>query len=173
LIDPCGKYCVINAPGAPAGDSFVYGINLRDLNESPTAIIKVNEVHQCKLLKKSTINQQDFEKEQLKAAGKQDIFILFTCGESRVNLSNTSAIIDKSNWENYFGPFAGRAFTYANTEPPNANTASMTQLTGISGIGKKYAEKILETRKRKLFDNLDDCHKRTKTPRKVLGNLRF
>ncbi|GBC05314.1 hypothetical protein RclHR1_06170018 [Rhizophagus clarus] len=173
LIDPCGKYCIINAPGAPAGDSFVYGISLRDLNESSTAIIKANEVHQCKLLKKSTINQKDFEKEQLKATGKHDIFILFTCGESQVNLSNYSAVVDKGNWENYFGPFAGRAFTYANTEPPNANTASVTQLSGITGIGKKYAGKILEIRKRKLFDDLDDCYRRTKISRKVLENLRF
>ena len=159
------KYCIINAPNAPAGD-FVCGIctNKDKMDEY------VSEVHQCKLLKKGLVNQKIYMEEHKKAAAGDDVFILYTCGESRVDLPKLSAIVDKDCWNAYFGIFAGRTFMYARMDPPNLNTATTTQLTGIKGIGNEYARTILGKRP---FKDLDDCESRTKIPRTLLEQFQL
>jgi hypothetical protein len=162
-----GNWCIINASGASAADSFVYGIHLRP-DGPESAVIKVNETHQQKLIK-SDITQQVYDAEREKAAKKKDVFILYTSADSEIKLSSMSAIVDKSCWNAYFGPFAGRTFFYK-VECPSANSASYVELTGTDGIGEQFARRIIDKRP---YDNLEDCYQKTKIPRRTLEVLSF
>jgi hypothetical protein len=156
--------CIINGSSAPSGDSFcsVHFAN------SPQLHI---ESHQCKCLKSSSVSQNMFDEEHKKAANKDDIFILYTCGRSNVtNLPSLSAIVDRNCWSSYFGPFAGRAFLLVQNEPFNVNNAKYSELTSVTGIGPKRA-KLLMTRR--PFNSLEDCYNKTKISREILINFRF
>ncbi|KAK3810919.1 MAG: hypothetical protein J3Q66DRAFT_404319 [Benniella sp.] len=62
-----GTHCIINAPSAPFGDSFL-GLSAKSF---------CTEVHQCKLITSSS-DRIDFHAEIGKAASPNDFFILFT-----------------------------------------------------------------------------------------------
>ncbi|GJJ78218.1 hypothetical protein EMPS_10577 [Entomortierella parvispora] len=60
------EHCVINAPSAPYGDSFL-GLDVRGFR---------TEVHQCKLIADG--GRIDYQAEREKAASDKDFFIMFT-----------------------------------------------------------------------------------------------
>ncbi|CAI2187981.1 9216_t:CDS:2, partial [Funneliformis geosporum] len=124
-----GKYCIINGGSAPHGDSFLSLDQSRKNNP--------NEVHQAKKWKTSRINRKLYYDEREKSAGDRDFFILFTTGESdNFDLPENSGIVDKSNWNNYFGPFAGRAYNYAIVGALDINTATTTELMTVYDLGE-------------------------------------
>jgi hypothetical protein len=53
-----------------------------------------------------------YDKERDKAAGSDDIFMLYTKTEVSGDLAlpDSSGLVDNSCWDFYFGPFAGRAY---------------------------------------------------------------
>lgn len=55
-----------------------------------------------------------------------------------------AAIVDPRCWQDYFGPFAGRAFPCL--DRPHINTASRSVLEAVNGIGPGAAEAILQER---------------------------
>ncbi len=66
-----------------------------------------------KLVKSKTRSIKDFEKEWKKAASEKDFFIEFGFHYSFTakDLPNERCgCVDVTNFEDYFGPFAGRAF---------------------------------------------------------------
>ncbi|RIB14549.1 hypothetical protein C2G38_2095584 [Gigaspora rosea] len=157
-----GRHCIINCCSAPAGDSFC-GVRFNSNNYCFT------EIHQCKLVK-SDVKDNMFKMERQKAADKNDYFILFTTGRCTANLTWLSGVVDKDVWDEYFGPFSGRAFRYAINSPPAANRATFSELTGINGIGTIRANMIIQKRP---YNNLDDCYQKTNIPKNLLRNLSF
>ncbi|CAG8698485.1 18761_t:CDS:2, partial [Acaulospora morrowiae] len=155
------KHIIINAPSAKSGDSFcsiqMVGTELPQM-----------ETHKCKLVKQM-ISQERFKDEYEKATSPGDTFILYTSASSKkLELHQPmSAIVSKDNWEEYFGPFAGRCYNYA-MEQPNLNEVTYTQLTGINCIGEARARIIMEERNKRKFSGIDDCERRTKIPRTYL-----
>ncbi len=55
-----------------------------------------------------------------------------------------AALVDPRCWQDYFGPFAGRAFPCL--DRPHLNTASRTVLEAVNGIGPAAAEAIVQER---------------------------
>jgi hypothetical protein len=158
------KHCILNAASAPYGDCF---LSLDSSNAS-------NEVHQYKKYSdKTPLSQQDYMNERQKAASNQDFFLLFTTKECNIELPDNSGIVDKKVWKDYFGPFSGRAFVFADEGPLNINTASRTQLQLIEGIGKAYANTIIEKRKHCVFDSIEIAHEKTQIPEKFLKKFKF
>ena len=70
-----------------------------------------------------------------------------------------TAIIHIDCFEEYFGPFAGRAFAYKFRGPVNVNMASARQLVQCDGIEEATARKIIEKRP---FSGPDDFKKRVR-----------
>lgn len=101
------SYVIRNGVSAPAGDFFLS-------IESPTLGKTVREVEQCKYTEKdkSVAGETSYAQEWEKSAGPDGIFILYTQGTTSqaIDLPNRCGIVDKSCWEEYFGPFAGRAY---------------------------------------------------------------
>jgi len=127
-----------------------------------------NEVQQYKLLNdNSTLNYND---ERNKAASKKDFFILITTKDLDVKLPQNSGIVNKQNWNQYFGPFSGRAFTFAIEGPPNINTAVRAQLQLVSQVNKTRAEKIVEKRP---FKDIQDAKEKTGIPEKILKRFKY
>ncbi|CAG8641889.1 5740_t:CDS:2 [Funneliformis caledonium] len=123
------SHIIINASAAKFGDSFCSICQVSKQLQT--------EAHQYKLLREQSISQKTFEEEYIKATSSGDIFIFYTSAFSQqLELQPMSAIINKRNWKEYFGPFAGRCYNYA-MGPPDINKATFTQLTGIEGIAKK------------------------------------
>jgi hypothetical protein len=162
-------HCIVNRSGAPYGDTFcpVYTENSHKF---------CIESHQCKLVKRSTtINEKLFTEEYEKAAEPgTDVFILFTSATCAFTaLPPKSAVVDRNVWNAYFGAFAGRAFIYAQEDPPDINEACYSVLTAITGIGTKRADVIMEERKKRRFADIEDCFVRTKVPKTTLAKFRF
>jgi DNA uptake protein ComE-like DNA-binding protein len=87
-------------------------------------------------------------KKQIQKKKRKNLFILFTTGESDIEpseLRKKCALVSKENFENYFGPFAGRAFRSFSKEI-DLNKASFIQLTSIKGIGPEKAKSIIKNR---------------------------
>ncbi|KAF9904571.1 hypothetical protein EC991_002560 [Linnemannia zychae] len=158
-----GKHCIINAPSAPFGDSFT-GLDARRF---------CTEVHQCKL----TTNRKeiDFQMERQKAASDKDFFMLFTIADCLdIELPPLSGIVDKSNWELYFGPFAGRAFVFATTGPLDINLATRKDLKRMRGVDDKKADLIIQERSRRRFDSCEDAAQRLRgVGENVLKRFKF
>ncbi|RHZ82069.1 hypothetical protein Glove_114g37 [Diversispora epigaea] len=152
------KHCIINASSSPYGDAFL------SLDRQDTKIS--NEVHQYKLMKKS-ITQEEYIQEREKSASKNDFFILFTTAENcNINLPKNSGIVDGKAFNDYFGPYAGRAYKCAiskfeNTSKLKINIASFKQLCGVYQIGKKRADMIISTRP---FEDIKEANLKTKIP---------
>ena len=155
-------HIIINATSAPAGDAFL------SLDTQPPA----NEIHQYKFYSgHSNIDQEDFENERKKAASKKDFFILFTTQEKPcdINLLANSGIVDRKNWESYFGPFAGRAFVYTKGRP-NINKAGFTALQMVDGVGPVTARKILASRP---YSNIEDAERKTGIKKMFLEKYQY
>jgi hypothetical protein len=71
----------------------------------------VREVGRCKFVKEK-LDEKTYNEERNKSAGPADFFILYTTAETPddIALPDRSGLVDKSSWNSYFGPFAGRAF---------------------------------------------------------------
>ena len=99
------EHIMQNASGAPHGDAVIC------LDSTPP----VNEVHHYKLYSgKKNVREADYGRERQKAASATDFFILFTSQEQSCDfiLPKNSAVVRKTNWHQYYGPFAGRAYVY-------------------------------------------------------------
>ncbi|RIB09770.1 hypothetical protein C2G38_2044035 [Gigaspora rosea] len=68
-----------------------------------------------------------------------------------------SGIIHQNNWKEYLGPFSGRVFIYANVIPSDINTSSRCWLSGIDGIGRKYADIIIKKRPYQSLE-INECY---------------
>ncbi|KAF8956431.1 hypothetical protein BGZ46_002378, partial [Entomortierella lignicola] len=156
------KNIVLNASSAPYGDAFL------SLDSMPT----VNEVHQYKFYTgDSIVNQELYNREREKAAGRDDFFLLITTQNAqRIELPPNSGIVDRSVWSDYFGPFAGRAYIYLDQGLPNINSADYVTLQLVNGIGDARATQILELRP---FSSIDDAARRTGISRKILEGYMF
>ena len=97
--------------------------------------------------------------EREKAASVQDFFLAFTTQKKvpTFKLPDKSGIVDRSNWDNYFGPFAGRAYFYCDETPININTANTTRLQMIPGITYDTATAICQKRP---FSSIEDVQTR-------------
>jgi hypothetical protein len=107
---------ILNGQSASAGDFFLsVQTPARQFTSSSRFRREiVREVGQCKFVKEK-LNQATFNEERNKSAGPADFFMLYTTAETPddIALPDRSGIVDKSSWNTYFGPFAGRAFWYA------------------------------------------------------------
>lgn len=160
-----GHHLILNSEDAPAGDVFCYIAEETSTGQERN----ITEVLQLKKPdRKTSILLNEYLEERSKAAGVNDIFLLLKTGKSQIDISQLparSGIVHQNNWKEYFGPFAGRAFIYANIEPPDINTASRSWLSGIDGIGSKYVEIIIKNRP---YQSLEDCHQKTGISHKIL-----
>ncbi|CAG8444371.1 8373_t:CDS:2 [Funneliformis caledonium] len=151
-------HCIINKTSAPHGDALI-GLDLPDSK---------NEVQQYKLLNDhSTFN---YIVERNKAASKKDFFILITTKDLDIELPQNSGIVNKQNWNQYFGAFSGRAFIFAVEGPPDINNAVRAQLQLVSQVGKKRAEEIMAKRP---FKNIQDAKQKTNIPEKILKRFKY
>jgi len=117
------------------------------------------------------INQKTFDTEYKKAASDKDLFLLFATSSSNVSFRSgdkrLAAIVDRENFRDYFGPFAGRAFISFQF-PPDVNSSPSSVLQTVRGIGSVGAGRIIQERNKKPFTSIEDCIKRTRL-KKVIG----
>jgi len=143
---------VINGATAPAADGFC-GLEV----EGETG---VRELHQNKQIK-DVVDKNYYLKEHTKTAMANDVFIIFTTGNSSItaaDLPKRAGIVSKQNFQDYFGPFAARAFF---TFSVHINKATRSQLELIGGIGENTAKRILNEREKGDFKDRDDFNTRT------------
>ncbi len=148
---------ILNCPGAPSGDSMVV-LKLCDGKIC-------TEAHQSKRLDASSLNTDAVLKERKKAADGTDFFVLFCSGNvtgALDQLPERTAVIDANCFEQYFGPFAGRAFIYKHVGPLDVNAASVFQLQQCVGIARVTAKQIIETRNERQFSDADDFKSRVR-----------
>ena len=177
---------VVNGPGAPAADIFSR-VHLRDPDASveDREGVWVNETFACRHWQKETLSQSDYENEREKAAGSEDVFMMFVTGDSDdVDLESKkkvpahhhhlrNGLVGSKNFSAYFGPFAGRAFRLRE-EPPNINTTPRSVLEAVEGIGPARAKTILQERIcHGPFNDLQDAMVRTHIPEHILNQLTF
>ncbi|EGZ24383.1 hypothetical protein PHYSODRAFT_325506 [Phytophthora sojae] len=116
---------VINGTSAPAGDLFsLVQLIIGDQQQAPC-----NEVLQCKLLQsKRKITAEMYEEEMQKAVDQNvDVFLLITAAEAdSFPLPPRCGLVSKSEFDEYFGLFACRA--YRSFQAPNINFASYHEL---------------------------------------------
>ena len=100
------SHVILNDTSARAGDFF---FSLETLEGRI-----VREVGQCKLLQ-DKFPAKEYDGERTKSAGKDDFFILYTSAEvsGNLDLPDRCGIVDDDCWDEYFGPFAGRAYLAA------------------------------------------------------------
>jgi len=167
IVNLCnGQNFIINGSNAPYADMFCA---LERTKPEPVQLI--NETIQTKHLKTTKISNELFKREEEKAAGKDDTFLLITSGTCQVNidqLKSGSGYVDRTNWHEYFGPFAGRAFIFAK-QPPDINKAPFSWLDMMHGIVPVTANTILAKRKLKEFSSdIEECFQRTKINKTIL-----
>jgi hypothetical protein len=158
---------VVNGPSAPASDAFL-ALELNNNNF-------VKESIQCKNIRKPTTTSM-IKEEIEKSKSTADFFTYMTTGPEQdggVKLDARCAFVNDSRFKDYFGPYAGRAFFMCRKEPPNINSAPRSHLVSVNGISDEKAEIILEKRKDRDFQDLEDCMARTSIPRRVLERFKF
>jgi hypothetical protein len=163
IVPANGSDVILNAPGAPGGDSFC----CRKTSNGDIFL----ETHQYKL-KKAVLSQADYDAEKLKAVSTNSthsLFLLITSSDSKVsNLPSNCGLVDKSRFDDYFGPYAGRALRLY--QDVFVNVASFRSLQSVPRIGRVRAKSIVEHRP---FSDAEDCHARTGIPLSVAMSLRF
>jgi len=154
----------VNAANAPAGDGFC-ALKTEQGNG-------IREIHQYKFTKdKAPLPAALFNQERAKAASEEDFFIMFSLFDDfQGTIPDNSALVCKSNFKNYYGPFAGRAFYMTDNPPPHPNKASRSQLETVHGIGPASATKILANRP---YKSLQECQAKTALSIKVLEQLNW
>ncbi|RUS29163.1 hypothetical protein BC938DRAFT_480973 [Jimgerdemannia flammicorona] len=156
------RHIVINAKSATASDAFL------SLDAQPPT----NENHQYKFFTDANISNDLYNRERNIAASNRDFFIFFTTQKTpdNIKLPPNSGIVDQKNWNDYFGPFAGRAFVYGLMGAPNINTADFTTLQLVDGVGPATARKIMVKRK---FSSIEDAEEKTKLRRVILEQFQY
>jgi hypothetical protein len=155
-----------SAEGNPSGDAF--------------CILKmksgefVNEVHQYKHVK-SPVTSDSFADEYEKAASKDtDFFVYFTTSEASddVQIPFRCALVDKSCWKDYFGPYWARGFYLKVQDPPNINDCSFFHLTSVRGVGDSRGRLI---QRKRPYDGADQAYEvlEKKVPKSVLKRFRY
>ncbi|CAG8509257.1 5556_t:CDS:2 [Funneliformis caledonium] len=86
------------------------------------------------------------------------------------NLPKNTGYVDKSNWVEYFGPYAGRALTYAHVGSLDINNADKRDIELVEGVGPERADIIYNKRK---FIDIDDAYNKTKIPKSILKRFKF
>ena len=162
----CGREeCFLYQPAAssPSGDAFLC---LEDATKG-----FFHEIHQCKCVEE-TISLDVFAQERSKAAGPDDLFIMYCTGKvtADVCMLRNSAFVDATCWEAYYGPFAARAFFIKSVPLPSINTCSEVQLEFVDGVGPAYRERIA---KKRPFTSLEDALAKTRIPAKVLKRFNW
>jgi hypothetical protein len=129
----------------------------------------VHEVHQYKHIS-AVVSQDMLDGEHRKAVGPVDFFLFCTTGESGdgLKLPARTALVDRTRFRAYYGPWGARAFYLGKASAPDVNTASRTELESVLGIGPTRAQLLLESRP---FRDMEDCFARTNIPRVVLSRL--
>jgi len=135
------------------------------------------EIHQYKVNNDLNITHDVYKSERSKAAKDEDFFILFSNYKNTLDehkLPSRSGLVTTQNYKKYYGPFASRAFFMTiQNNLFSINTATQQQLLTIPGIGLERSEMILQERKKKPFNNLEDCLSRTWLPQTLLENFVF
>ncbi|CAG8715913.1 6839_t:CDS:2, partial [Funneliformis mosseae] len=133
-------------------------------------IVDVRKVHQYKKLKK-ILNETNFQKEREKSSSPMDFFLFYTTTKiNYFSLPKNTGYVDKSNWVEYFGPYAGRTLTYAHVGSLDINNADKRDLELVEGVGPERADIIYNKRK---FIDIDDAYNKTKIPKSVLKRFKF
>eukprot|EP01124_Arcella_intermedia_P005550 TRINITY_DN13286_c0_g2_i1.p1 TRINITY_DN13286_c0_g2~~TRINITY_DN13286_c0_g2_i1.p1 ORF type:complete len:174 (+),score=22.84 TRINITY_DN13286_c0_g2_i1:646-1167(+) len=132
---------------------------------------QIRETHQYKYLRDGTLNDTTFASERKKAANPQDLFIMFSVYNETLSLPPLSGLVCQRNYQEYYGPFAGRVFWLTQySQIFSINTAKRSQLEMIPGIGERRATLIIDHRP---FKNLKDCVERTGISPKYLTSFYF
>jgi hypothetical protein len=167
--DPClhtndtiGR-CIQVGPNSPSGDSYLC------LHAEINGWI--HEVHQEKHTDHD-ITYKQFCVERKKSAADIDFFILFSTGKVNQEVLEVprSAFVDASCWNQYYGPFAARAYFVKTKLPPLINDDDAEMLCLVPGVGKAFAAAILEERASHRFKDTEDAEIRL-TKRKGLKNV--
>ena len=166
VIPSNGSNIILNAPGASAADSFC----CRNVSIGGSIL----ELHQYKL-QKAILNQDDFEAERVKAVPTTTsttnpaLFLLITSSSIRepMVLPPNCGLVDRSCYEDFFGPYAARAFIHNKVY---ANIASFQSLVLVPRIGEVRATAIQDHRP---FTGATDCHNRAGIPLDVAESLCF
>jgi hypothetical protein len=78
--------------------------------------------------------------------------------------------VDASCWNQYYGPFAARAYFVKSKLPPLINDDNAGMLCLVPGVGKVFAAAILDERASHRFENAEDAEIRLKK-RKGMKNV--
>jgi len=157
---------ILCAPSNPGGDA-VCALEYEDGTV-------VHEVQQDKAVA-LPVDQNAFDAEFKKSVSPNRDFFVFLCTNtcSVGKIPSRTAIVDQHCWQDYFGPFAARAFFAVSVAPPNANTAPRMHLEAVVGIGKVYASRIIDARARRRWKNAQECWEDSGVPITVLKRLSF
>ncbi len=151
------------ADGSLSGDAFLC---VEDATKG-----SFHKVHQYKCVKVK-ISQEVLEKERSKAAGPDDLFIMYCTSEVTADLCMlpNSAIVDATCWKAHYGSFAARAFFIESIPSPYINTSSEAQLEFLDSVSKITSTRIIQKRP---FTSLEDAHVKTKIPATILTQFKF
>ena len=155
---------ILNASSAEAGDAFL-GLQLQSADLCVESLQMKHE--------KANLTNVRVQRERRKACLDKDFFVMFSTARftGTVNsLPARTAVVDRKCWEQYFGPFVGRAFVYSAFHT-DANVASYDQLVMVDGIGDGFAKKILEKRQERPFHSPEDCSTRTHLPMRIAKKI--
>ncbi|CAG8540349.1 3386_t:CDS:1, partial [Cetraspora pellucida] len=108
-----------------------------------------NEIHQFKLRIKA-VSKKEYLEEREKSASENDFFILFTTANCNIKIPKRSGIVDRNAFTNYFGPFAGRAYRSAMTNPSIYNKAKNFHTVSLRQIYKNQINKERANTKTKI-----------------------
>ncbi|PKY43613.1 hypothetical protein RhiirA4_457637 [Rhizophagus irregularis] len=125
------KHCIINAPTSSYGDSFL------SLDQP--------------------VSKKEYQEEREKSASENDFFVLFTTANCNIEIPKRSGIVDRNAFTNYFGPFAGRAYRSAMTDPSisnkvkNIHTVSLGQIYNMNQISKERVNAKTKIRMKNFY----------------------
>lgn len=79
-----------------------------------------HEIHHCKVVP-GGLSEEECRQEQKNWTGDDDFFVLYCTGDVRFDVCNLTkcAVVDRSGWAEFYGPFAARAL-FAATAPPRS-----------------------------------------------------
>eukprot|EP00644_Phytophthora_capsici_P001142 jgi/Phyca11/129711/e_gw1.86.23.1 len=126
-----------------------------------------HEIHQCKKIK-DNLSLEDLLEEKKKAAGPHDLFLLYCTSEVEGDIESLEncAVVDRTCWEKYYGPFAARALYVSTVSPPDINTSAIQSLQLVNGIGPAISKRIVEKRP---YSSLEEAHEKTGVSMNILS----
>lgn len=165
-----GEIMFLNAPSAKAGDAFcAVKVSLDGVLTGETIL----EVQQVKLygLASQSLTKKMMADERAKSTNETDFMIILStmASVSKEDIPPNTAVVVRSNFDEYYGPLAARAFYIANIPILSANKSPRSILQLARQIGTVRANVIIEEREIRPFSNIDDCHVRTKISKTILN----